>query len=429
MQLENKLSTGQKKTLLCIFLGAFLLRVIFIFSYHNYDDIEKMKINGEEMIEIASHIVQGNGFSGKFILDTRVKPTAVMAPFYPYFLAFILQVFGKYGYLTVQLIQAVISSLICIIIYLTGLKIFDKKIAFIASILAALYLPLIYYCTVIWGAIFFAFLVTLYIYYLLRLQSDYNKYNLCFCGFILGIALLIDPVIVSFIPLSVLWLLFSLKTYIKISFKKVIMMLGITLVVITPWTIRNYILFNKFVFIKSQAGFTLWLGNNPHASGTERLVNDDSTEYKLPEEEYQYLTNLDESERDRYFLLKALAFIKENREKSIELFLKKFKSFWWVIEKKTTGFSENTKIAVMKITYGIPFVLALVGLLLSIKQIKSYMLIIFLFISLSFIYSITVFPVYRYRLPVEPYLLLFSSVSLSQLLQNIFTKAGAEAKT
>ena len=65
--MENKLSSGQKKTLLCIFLCGGIPIKSNIFSYHNYDDIEIMKINGEEMIEIASHIVQGNGFSGKFI--------------------------------------------------------------------------------------------------------------------------------------------------------------------------------------------------------------------------------------------------------------------------------------------------------------------------------------------------------------------------
>ena len=44
-----------------------------------------LKKVGEEMIEVATNIVKGNGFSAKFIFDKDTKPTAIMAPIYPYF--------------------------------------------------------------------------------------------------------------------------------------------------------------------------------------------------------------------------------------------------------------------------------------------------------------------------------------------------------
>lgn len=412
----NNLSPKQRRVLLYIFLVAFLLRVIFIFSFHNYDDMERMKKVGEEMIEVATNIVKGNGFSAKFIFDKDTKPTAIMAPIYPYSLSLLLRYFGMNGYLIIQLIQAIVSSLICVILYLTGLRVFNnERVALIASFLSIFYLPLIYYCTVIWSGIFFVFLVTLYIYNLLKSESEPGWYRIILSGLILGIALITDPVMVSFIPLSSIWVLLNLKTDFKTSLKRVILMVGLSLLIVLPWTIRNYMVFDRFVFIKSHLGFNFWLGNNPYATGTEKLTNKDSTDYKLPDEEYDYLMNLNESERDRLFLSKALTFIKENPEKVIRLFLKKFKSFWWIIENKKAGFTDDNKVKAMKITYGIPFLLALLGMLLSYNRIKYCSLIWLFLLSLSFIYSLTIVAVYRYRLPVEPYLLLFAAVTISKI--------------
>ena len=41
-----------------------------------------------------------------------------------------------------------------------------------------------------------------------------------------------------------------------------------TTLIIAPWTIRNYAVLGGFVPVKSQFGFTLWVGNNPYATGT-----------------------------------------------------------------------------------------------------------------------------------------------------------------
>ena len=385
--MDKSLSAKQKKTLIYVLLVAFLLRTIFIFSFHNYDDIKRLKIGGEEMIQIATNIVKGYGFSGKFLFDKDTKPTAVMAPLYPYFLALFIKFFGMKGYLIVELIQAIFSSFICIIIYLTGLKIFNnERTALIASILSVFYLPLIYYCTVIWSAIFFVFLITLYILNLLKYHSDQNQYNIFVLGLILGITLLTDPVIILFIPLSLLWFLLNLKTGFKTSLKNIILILGLSLIIVMPWTVRNYMVFNKFIFIKSTIGFNFWVGNNPYATGVLRLVNKDNTEYQISEQDFNYLSSIDESTRDR-----------------------------WEIENKNTGFNDNTKIKTMKVTYGIPFILALFGMILSYNQIKSCSLILFFLVSLSLTYSITMVAVYRFRFPVEPYLLLFAAVTISKI--------------
>jgi hypothetical protein len=39
------------------------------------------------------------------------------------------------------------------------------------------------------------------------------------------------------------------------------------LLTIAPWTIRNYVTFDRFFLVSSNGGWVLWLGNNPGADG------------------------------------------------------------------------------------------------------------------------------------------------------------------
>lgn len=140
----------------------------------------------------------------------------------------------------------------------------------------------------------------------MKYHPDQNQYNIFVLGLILGITLLTDPVIILFIPLSLLWFLLNLKTGFKTSLKNIILILGLSLIIVMPWTVRNYMVFNKFIFIKSTIGFNFWVGNNPYATGVLRLVNKDNTEYHISEQDFNYLSSLDESTRDRFLYLVPL---------------------------------------------------------------------------------------------------------------------------
>lgn len=78
---------------------------------------------------IALNLKQGAGFSW------QGKPTAVVAPGYPFFLAFIYTIFG-HNYTIVRIIQFLILGLISLIIYFIAKE--QLKLAFPASLSSSL---------------------------------------------------------------------------------------------------------------------------------------------------------------------------------------------------------------------------------------------------------------------------------------------------
>jgi hypothetical protein len=49
-----------------------------------------------------------------------------------------------------------------------------------------------------------------------------------------------------------------------------------TAIVVLPWTIRNYVQFNKFILVSNNGGVNFWMGNNPNAYGGFYFPRDDS---------------------------------------------------------------------------------------------------------------------------------------------------------
>jgi hypothetical protein len=183
------------------------------------------------------------------------------------------------------------------------------------------------------------------------------------------------------------------------------------MITISPWVTRNYIVFGKLIILKTNIGYNFWVGNNPNATGgTVLFPVDDYTETKKTN---KAISEMDEAETNRFFVNKSLAFIKNNPSTFLKLCLLKFKNFWWVIESKIkTSEKMENYIQIMYFTYGIPLFLSTIGIFLSWKSRKYSSLIWLLFLSFSFVYSIMHMGNYRYRLPVEPFLLIFASVAV-----------------
>ena len=50
-------------------------------------------------------------------------------------------------------------------------------------------------------------------------------------------------------------------------FAKALVILACALVIIGPWTVRNYLVYDEFILTTAAGGYGLWLGNNPGANG------------------------------------------------------------------------------------------------------------------------------------------------------------------
>jgi 4-amino-4-deoxy-L-arabinose transferase-like glycosyltransferase len=85
-------------------------------------------------------------------------------------------------------------------------------------------------------------------------------------GALAGIAALIRPAMLLYLPLALAWLLFRRRPALAVA------VVAAAIAVITPWTLRNLRVHERFVLIASEGGATFWTGNHPLARGEGDLA-------------------------------------------------------------------------------------------------------------------------------------------------------------
>jgi putative flippase GtrA len=135
-------------------------------------------------------------------------------------------------------------------------------------------------------------------------------YQSFFCGLLLGGCTLIQPSL-QFLPILVLVIFFILIYERKLFFLKSLFLILGVVIIVTPWTIRNYHVFGEYVLVSTNGGDNLYRANNPLATGgyTEKGEFD--------------LDNLNELEKDQFSKKLAKKWILENPFKFAELVLEK----------------------------------------------------------------------------------------------------------
>ena len=85
-------------------------------------------------------------------------------------------------------------------------------------------------------------------------------------GALAGAAALVRPAMLLYLPLAVVWLLVRRRPALAVALTLAAM------AVITPWTLRNLRVHDRFVLIASEGGVTFWTGNHPLARGEGDLA-------------------------------------------------------------------------------------------------------------------------------------------------------------
>ncbi len=398
--------------LFVVFMLAYFLRVAYIL--YNYPGL--LPGNGEH-VRIAKNILSGRGFSFAPYWMPDGGPTAAVSPFYPYFLALI---FGsvpilKVKLLTVQLFQAVLSSITCIIGYFIAKRIFNRETAAWAALLMAVSIFLIKTTLVVYRTTFFVFFLSLVVLGSLKLVETTRLDHWIGYGMLAGVAMLNSPEISAFLPLVLIWTCYHSSMTWRPAIKRLVPMFLMIVFIVGPWTLRNYMLLKRFIPISSSFGANLWEGNNPYASGSEYLYNYGYSRDKLGLD-FKIRTSPDMNEPERIDILKkdALMFIRQNPVHFLKLKAKSFFYFWFT-HYNWENLPGNPPNKITHVATLMMNILAVIGITLSFRKPGTHLLIL-LFICFSLIYTITHASItYRYRMPLDPYLLMFAAAAINRV--------------
>jgi hypothetical protein len=378
---------------------------------------------------VAQNLVRGQGYTFDFFgLRTGNALRAFMPPLFVGLLYLCLRLSSQPAVLF-AVVQAVFSTLVCIAVYWIAMELSGKRsVALLSALATACYPVLVLMVTV-------PVSLTLHLTILawaLALTTTLTRRPAwgwaVAAGALWGIAVLGRPALASFLPLVVLWLWWNRGTN-RGWLRSSVFLVGAAVLLVIPWTVRNYRTLGHFVPVSTNGGFVFWNGNNPFTAGGGHDVYTAQLDqylgrphdpaqpairqvypYPLPPEIQARVATMDEVALDRELLRAGLSFIKTQPRAWLALIGQKLIGFWWFRTNIGTAY-EASWTRYYKPVYIAVLVFVVAGLVVSAGEWRRYSILYLLFLS----YTLTsaAFEVQtRYRWEIEPFFLIFAALYL-----------------
>ena len=216
---------------------------------------------------IAWNLVQGNGYRENAALPYQ-EDIAILrvGPGYQFFLASIYFVFGHYAQ-AVWIINAVLHALAALLVYLLSREVFKDEWSELLGLFSALFIgfspDLITMSGMLMTETLSVFLIGLSAYLFFKYANSASQpiYLNIVLALVFGSAVLVRTP-AALMSLPIFYYFFSKK-----QLKQFIIFTAVLAAVFTPWSIRNYKIYNAFIPTNYAFGYDLLVGNHPGATG------------------------------------------------------------------------------------------------------------------------------------------------------------------
>ena len=240
--------------------------------------------------------------TGKLTYHDVNEETVFIMPGISYALAGIMTIFGKTtGLVAFRVFQVILEVLSLMLVFFIARKLFNSKVGIIAFILEAIYIPNLWVTHIILTECIFKFLVLALVYFTIYAIEEKKLIYYVVGGMLLGITCLFRPTIGAY-PIVVLVLWIYKKYKFKDMVKWTIVVTSMFVIVMSPWWIRNYNTFNRFIPCTLSSG-------NPMIQGSYIHYNRDIDHYPYEhsedriEQEKLYMDNV--KYRFKNYMLKS----------------------------------------------------------------------------------------------------------------------------
>ncbi|MGE5361961.1 MAG: glycosyltransferase family 39 protein [Bacteroidales bacterium] len=270
---------GARPLVVAAIAAGLVLRLAFAFGYWTGRPLTHDEV---EYLRLAQNIADGRGFTyGEAARGT--SPQFGRAPFYPLFLSAIVRTVGpafeadgetprSEAIGAVQLAQSLLGGAAIWLVALIASRAAGPRAGVAAAWLSACYPPLVWVGAYVFSEALFIPLalgaVALLGFVLedRRFADGARPALVLAAGAVSGVAALTRPLMLFFLAFAAVWLLRR-----RCVRSLAVLALGAILVV-APWTARNYVATGRFVLVASEGGVTFWTGNNSLARGEGDLA-------------------------------------------------------------------------------------------------------------------------------------------------------------
>jgi Dolichyl-phosphate-mannose-protein mannosyltransferase len=243
---------------------ALRLAVIPFDTIENLMDSEH--IHAWEQGNVARALVAGHGFGSPFVSD---QTSAIMPPVYPLVVAAIFEVFGVHtarSIFAVHAFDCVINALACIPIFLIARRSFGSQVGLWAGWAWALFPYGIYFSAAWAWSTHLLMLSLLWLLYLAQKMEVSSRLGLwAGFGLLAGFGGLTEPSILVVIPFLLAFAAWRLAREGRRWLMPGVVASLTLAATISPWLIRDALVFHRFVPMRDSMGLELWMGNNGYS--------------------------------------------------------------------------------------------------------------------------------------------------------------------
>ncbi len=379
----------------------------------------------QETGNIAMALATGKGYSSPMRSDTGA--TAWLVPVYPLMVAGIFGVFGVFtlhAFYAAAALNIFFSAATCVPIYFAGRRIAGFGAASVAAWLWALFpnaivIPFQW----IWDTSLTALLAATILWATLALAESRRKRDWCGYGFLWGFTLLTNPALGAALPFLLGWAAYRERREVRGRFARPLTALGIAILCCVPWSVRNYAQFHRFIPLRSNFPFELWIGNNEVFDDRSPNVNARVTRY----EEARRYGQLGETAfmEEKWNL--ASEFMRTHKRLEVRLTGWRFMSFWIGSFRPVEDF-ENADSAWIRAILALNLLTAIggaAGIAMLWRKRSPYAFPAAVFVAIvPLVYYVTHASL-RYRHPIDPIVLMLTAIALTGVRRGK-TTAGDE---
>ena len=350
-----------------------------------------------EPSRIAWALVSGHGYSSPWP-NTPLLATAQQPPGYPLLLAAIFRVFGAYSISslwTAVALNAIFAGLTAIVILRIGVTAFGATVGILSAWIWACWLYEAAVCIRLWESALSALWLSISLLFLPAIAASPRASRWLAFGLLAGVAGLTNTTLLAVFPFVWLWLWISCRSHGRSCNRLLLISVATCLLVMTPWTIRNYAVFHRLMPMRDNFGLEFWVGNHD--------LNERNDFPLFNPAEYNRLGEIRFMESK---LHDGLQFVRQNPQRFWRLTLERVREFW----------TEPEGSAWLSIS-----LLAWLGVYVALRR-KGIEAVPYLAVLLTFppVYYIThTFPTYRH--PIEPELLLLAAYATVTVAKMIAT--------
>jgi tetratricopeptide (TPR) repeat protein len=425
-----------------LLLVALVLRVVHLLTVRDSPFFRILYIDPGYYDEWGLRIAGGELVGARpFFLD----------PLYPYFLGAIYALFG-HSYQAVAAVQGLLGAFVPPLVLLAARPWFSAPTARLAGLIAAIYLPAVYFGGLLMKPGVSLFLATLTMYLISRGLVGAARATWLGAGVAAGLTCLSRGNTILVVPLLVLWILMRadenvtggwldrLRDALRRRSRRieaVLFAIGTVVVLAVPAT-HNYAVGGEFILSTANAGANFFIGNNPsNRSGEYQQLPFVNANPKYEQRDFSREAErragreLSDRETSAFWFAESARWIREDPAAWSALMFRKVRSFWGAYEQPDSLdfylYREQAPVLRLPLPgFGLLAPFALLGVALSLRRRGWPRMLLWFMLA----YSTTViffFVFSRFRMVLAPALYVFAAHGAVELIRRWRTRPPLQA--